>query len=187
MAGTAEGRISLNYDKKSDPEPPKHKLEEYKGDKDVPSGHGTFHNPDPTSVPPVPKNGDGGSRDTKVSTGSMEVCAKNLEQLIAPVQRAKQALHGVDTRPGAFFHANQIRSKVTGSGGETGGLKDAYSKVLDDLADGLTDLCNGIRSLSKQYDSTEEANEMKAKDLDEYMYRAGADFQALGQHSSAVG
>jgi hypothetical protein len=80
-----------------------------------------------------------------------------------------------------------MRSKVSGGGGEAGGTKGAYIKILDDLADGLTDLCNGIRSMSKVYDSTEEANKMGAKELDEYMHRAGAAFQALGQHASTVG
>jgi len=166
---------------------PDHELEQYKGDKDVPSGHGTYHNADPLSAPPVPKNSDGDSHETKVSTPSMELFASNIEQLIAPVQRCQQTLKGVDIRPGAFFHANLIRSKVSGGGGESGGIKDAYSKILDDLADGLTDLCSGVRNMAKQYDSTEEANKMTAKELEEYMYRAGSDFQALGQHSSTVG
>jgi hypothetical protein len=182
----------MAYEKRSDGYPrwewvPDPKPEEYKGDKDVPSGHGTYHNPEPTSAPPVPKDSGGGSHETTVSTSSMEAFAKNIEQLIAPVQKAHQALKGVDVRPGAFYHANLVRSKVSGGGGEAGGLKDAYGKILDDLADGLTDLCNGIRLMSKEYDSTEEANEMAAKDLEEYVYRAGSAFQALGQHSSTVG
>ncbi|KUO17517.1 hypothetical protein [Streptomyces dysideae] len=166
---------------------PDHELEEYKGDKDVPSGHGTYHNPAPTSAPPVPKNSGGGSHETTVSTPSMEVFASNIERLIAPCQKAHQALKGVDVHPGAFFHANLMRSKISGGGGEAGGIKDAYTKILDDLADGLTDLCNGVRLMSKKYASTEEANEMTAKELDEYVHRAGSDFQALGQHSSTVG
>jgi hypothetical protein len=162
-------------------------VQEYQGGTNVPTGHGEYYNPHPTSAPPVPKNSGGGSHETTVSTPSMEVFAKLIGQLIAPVQQCQQALKGVDVRPGAFYHANLMRSKVSGGGGESGGAKGAYIKVLDDLADGLTDLCNGIRSMSKVYDSTEEANKMGAKELDEYMHRAGAAFQALGQHASTVG
>jgi hypothetical protein len=157
----------------------------WNGSPDIHPGHGTFHNPAPVTPPPVPKN-DGSSGTTTVDTASMEVFARNIEQLIAPVQKASVALKDTTIAPGDFFHAHLMRTKVSGERGN-GGVREAYCRVLDDLADGLTNLCSGVRALSREYGKTEDANEMTAKELDEYMYAAGVDFQALGQDSARVG
>jgi hypothetical protein len=178
MGGIADG----TFTPKEDHGPPPHKLEKWNGDSDVPSGRGEYHNPHPTEPPPVPK-GTESSHDTSVDTPSMQVFAGNIEQLISPVQKCQQVLRDVDVSPGAFFHAYKVRSKVSGSGG----LKENYGKILDDLADGLTNLCSGVRNLSKEYDSVEEANGMTAKELEEYMYNTKADFVTLGQDTSKLG
>jgi len=166
------------------PKQPDHKTEQWAGDPKVPAGHGTYENPQPTEQPPVPKGAEG-SGTTSVDTPSMNAFAGNVERLISPVQKAQAALRNVDVAPGAFYHAYQLRSKVTGDG--TGGLKDAYSRILDDLADGLTELSTGMRNLSKQYDTTEEANGMTAKDLQDQMQNAVTDFGALERDSSRLG
>src|SRR5438128_1550388 len=83
-------------------------------------------------------------------------------------QQARDALNRVSVAPGAFYHANQIRKQVSGENGDNG-LKGDYLKVLDDLAGALTDLRDGVRQLSQKYKTIEDANGMKAKDLQEAM------------------
>lgn len=177
MAGTAEGRVSQDYDKKRE-DPPEYKPEKWDGDSHVPPGHGTYHNPDPTKMPPVPKKTGDPRNLTSVHTPSMEVFAKNIEALIDPCKKAQQVLKGVHAAPGDFFHGHTMRTKVSGDSGG-GGCKESYLKILDDLSDGLANLAMGIRLLSKNYSTTEEANKITGKQLDEYIHDAAADFNAL--------
>lgn len=156
----------------------------WNGNPNVPPGHGTYHNPDPVTTPLVPRGTGGSAGTTSVDTPSMLRFADNIEQLLNPCKRAQLGLKNVQVAPGAFFHANQMRSKVSGDG--SGGLKDSYLRILDDLTDGLTDLCSGIRLLAKNYDTTEEQNGMAAKDLQEALRNAIAGFGALERDSAAV-
>jgi len=156
---------------------------DWKGDPNIPAGQGTYHNPQSVATPPVPK-GTAGSGTTQVDTPSMLLFAANIEQLLGPVKRAQLALKNVQVAPGAFYHANQLRSKVAGEG--NGGLKGSLLTVLDDLEDGLTELCRGVRLLGKQYDTTEEQNRITAQQLEEHMHGALSDFGALERDAASV-
>jgi hypothetical protein len=148
------------------------------GDAHIQDGHGTFQNANPFDPPPVPK-GAGGSGGTSVDTASMDLFVSNIEKLIAPVQKAAEVLAPVSVAPGTFYHANQIRGKVSGANGDSG-LKSSYVKALDECIRGLIDLHNGVRQLSQQYKTIEDANGMKAKDLQDAMEPVRADFGAAG-------
>jgi hypothetical protein len=147
------------------------------GDTHVPAGHGTATEPSPLTPPTVPKGSDG-TGTTTVDTPSMDLFARNMDSLIKPVQDAANLLAGVAVAPGAFYHANEIRGKVSGPNGDHG-IKENYTKVLNDLANGLADIRNGVQELIKSYSSIEEANGMKAKDLQGAMEAAGGDFGAM--------
>ncbi|WP_405746025.1 hypothetical protein OG422_25520 [Streptomyces sp. NBC_01525] len=157
----------------------------WKGDSHIQAGHGTPRNASPIDPPPVPK-GSSGSGGTSVDTPSMELFASNIERLISAVQKAGDVLGNVSVAPGAFYHANQIRTKVSGANSDSG-LKDAYVKVLADLASGLTDLRDGVRQLSQKYKSIEDANGMKSKDLQDAMESATADFNAMMSDNGGSG
>ncbi len=185
MAGTAEGRYAGSFEKEEREAEEKRKKRErepegYKGGKDVPPGSGTYHNPNPTNLPPVPKKTGDSTGRTTVHTPSMVIFAKNIETLLDPCKKAQQVLKNVKVAPGDFFHGHAMRAKVAGGTG-AGGCQEAYLKVLDDLCDGLTSLANGVRLMGQKYDSTDEANNMTGKQLKEYLRDAAADFGALAQ------
>jgi hypothetical protein len=113
----------------------------------------------------------------------MDVLANNLEQLIAPVKKCRETLKLLKVAAGAFHHAYEIRDKTSGAGG----LKEDYLKILDDLEDGLTSLCSGVRDMSKHYSLTEEANDMTAEELNQFMQGALKDFGAMSSHSTQLG
>jgi hypothetical protein len=133
----------------------------------------------------VPK-GSGGTDTTTVDTPSMDLFVRNMDSLIKPVQDAANLLADVAVAPGAFYHANEIRLKVSGQNGDRG-IKENYTKVLNDLANGLADIRNGVQELIKTYSSIEEANGMKAQDLRAAMEAAGGDFGAMMTDNNGSG
>jgi hypothetical protein len=148
------------------------------GGSNIPNGHGTATDPNPLTPPVVPKGSGGSGNKQSVHTPSMELFANNIDVLIQPVLAAAKLLAQVAVAPGAFYHANQMRTKVSGANNDAG-LKAAYTKVLDDLATGLTDIRNGMRELSKKYKSAEDAGRMSAKAVQDAMNKAQADFNTL--------
>ncbi len=159
------------------PPKPKHDLQQYDGGTTLPAGQGTYSNDTPFSPPGVP-GGKGGGKGTTVDTPSMKLFADNMDKLIAPTQAAAKKLDTVSTAPGAFYHADQIRTKVNGLNADDG-LKAQYGKVLADLVQGLGDLRDGVRELASRYATLEDANKMTATDLDKAMQSANGDFSVL--------
>ncbi|GAA3760170.1 hypothetical protein [Streptomyces tremellae] len=177
--GTLDGTLP------PDPPPPEHKAQEWDGSSDLGTGHGTYANKDPFSPPAVPKKG-GGGKGTSVDTPSMDVFASNIDLLLKPVQKASDALTPVTVASGAFYHANQIRTKVTGTNGDDG-LKAQYIKVLNDLTNGLTDLREGVKTLAAKYKTLDDANGMKAKDLTDAMDGVTEDFNTMMSDNGGTG
>lgn len=116
--------------------------------------------------PEVP-GGKDGQGHTSVHTPSMDLFAKNIGILIAaggPLRTAQLQLSGVNAQPGAFYHADQIRTKIGGANGDAG-LKAQFTLILNDLLNGLTTVQTAMQDLSTKYKSTEEANGISVKDL----------------------
>src|SRR5262249_12078810 len=104
-----------------------------------------------------------------------------------PVNQAKKDLQTLESlAPGAFYHANKIREEINGGNGDAG-LKALYEKVLNDLANALTDLANGAKSLSKKYKTLDDAATMVAKDLSDAMDPANADFSTMMSDAGGSG
>ncbi|WP_327179404.1 hypothetical protein OG599_31690 [Streptomyces sp. NBC_01335] len=143
------------------------------------SGPTTGGTPDP---PLVPKGG-GNSGPEVVNTASLDLFAKNIELLVPMVIAARDRVQAMATvQPGAFFDAYQLRTATSGAnGGE--GLQGRYYKILYDLAEGLADIANGAKLMSKKYTSTEELNKMKTKELNELFSDASSDFKQLAADS----
>ncbi|MEW2520815.1 hypothetical protein [Actinacidiphila alni] len=169
--GTLDGTLP------PDPPKPKHKLEEYDGGTTLPDGSGVYSDGTPFDPPSVP-GGSGGGKGTSVDTPSMTLFADNIGKLVPPTQAASKKLEPISVAPGAFYHADQIRTKVSGLNGDAG-LKSQYVKVLADLAQGLGDLRDGVTQLAAKYTSLEDANSMTATDLQTAMQSATGDFTAL--------
>jgi hypothetical protein len=111
----------------------------------------------------------------------MNLFADNMDSLIDAVQKAVQQLQYTGGQPlpaGGFYHAEQIRTNVTGVNGDAG-IKAEYATVLDDLVTGLTDISNGVRGLAKNYQSVEDANGMTSSDLADALASARDDFASL--------
>jgi hypothetical protein len=158
------------------PKPP-YQPQQYNSPTSVPSGTGTYSNPSSFTAPPVPSH-DSSGKGTTVDTPSLDLFADNIDQLIAPVHQAREALNGVSVQPGAFYHANQMRISVNGANGDDG-LKKQYYKVLTDLATGLADIRDGVRKLSAKYTTIEDANKITANDLSTDFDSSSSDFNGL--------
>lgn len=134
--------------------------------------------------PPVP--GGDGHNGTSISTPSMDLLASNVDLLIQPVRDAATKLNDVAIAPGAFYHANVMRTKVNGANAD-GGLKKSYTDALSALVTGLTDLRDGVRSLSQHYATTEEANNMSAHDLSDAFATTSGDFNRMMTSNGGTG
>jgi hypothetical protein len=161
----------------SHPAPPPHVAQQYGGGTSVPAGSGTFTNDNPWTVPHVP-TGTGSGSGTSVDTISLDRFADNIDAMIQPTATAGTTLKTVSVAPGAFYHANQMRSSVNGPNGDAG-LKEQYIKTLSDLGQGLADLRDGIRQLSTTYTNIEDANTMKATDFQTAMSSSQGDFTQM--------
>lgn len=156
---------------------PTHTAQQYNGGTSVPAGSGQYTNSNPWSVPAVP-SGSGPGHGTSVDTASLDVFANNIDLLIAPTKTASTTLGTVSVAPGAFYHANQMRTTVNGPNGDAG-LKEQYVKTLSDLGQGLADLRDGIRQLSAKYTTIEDANTMTATDFQTAMSSSQGDFTQM--------
>ncbi|QMU77120.1 hypothetical protein GXW83_16790 [Streptacidiphilus sp. PB12-B1b] len=156
---------------------PAHTAQQYGGGTSVPAGSGHANNTNSWSVPAVPVT-SGQGHDTSVDTASLDVFANNIDLLIAPTRTASTTLGNVGIAPGAFYHANQMRTSVNGPNGDAG-LKEQYIKTLADLGQGLADLRDGVRQLSAQYTTIEDANTMTATDFQSAMSSSQGDFTQM--------
>ncbi|MEU6028856.1 hypothetical protein ABZ825_17880 [Streptomyces tauricus] len=148
----------------------------YAGGTDVLDYPGILSDLNPFVPPPVP--GGDGQGGTSVSTPSLDLFASNIDLLIQPVRDVATGLDEVAVAPGAFYHANVMRSTVNGPNAD-GGLKKSYGVALSALVRGLTDLRDGARTLSRKYTTAEEDNSLTATDLADAMRTATADFNTM--------
>ncbi|WP_146214582.1 hypothetical protein [Streptomyces sp. ICBB 8177] len=159
-------------------QPPPYQPKAYDGGTTVPAGHGTLPQATPFNAPNVPGGSGAPGSGTSVDTPSMLLFADNVDKLIQPAKDAATKLQGVQAEPGAFYHANQIRTKVNGLNADSG-LKEQYIKVFQDLAQGLGDLRDGVKQLAQKYTTLEEAGTMKATDLQNAMQSTDSDFTTM--------
>ncbi|GGN05970.1 hypothetical protein [Streptomyces fuscichromogenes] len=148
----------------------------YHGGTDVLHVPGILSDLHPFVPPPVP--GGDGHNGTSVSTPSLDLFASNIDLLIQPVRDVATKLTDVSVAPGAFYHANVMRTTVNGPNADAG-LKKSYGDALSALVRGLTDLRDGVRGLSHKYATTEDANGMRAQDLADAFTTTTADFNAM--------
>ncbi|MEV8545587.1 hypothetical protein [Streptomyces sp. NPDC051572] len=149
---------------------------DYHGGTDVLHIPGILSDLHPFVPPPVP--GGDGSSGTSISTPSMDLFASNIDLLIQPVRDIATGLDDVSVAPGAFYHANTMRTTVNGANADSG-LKKSYGDALSALVRGLTDLRDGVRQLSTNYTTTEDANRMTADDLADAFTTTSADFNTM--------
>ena len=156
---------------------PTHTPQQYSGGTSLPAGSGQFQDNNSWSAPPVP-SGSGTGSGTSVDTASLDVFANNIDLLIAPTKTASTTLGTVSVAPGAFYHANQMRTTLNGPNADAG-LKEQYIKTLSDLGQGLADLRDGVRQLSAKYSTIEDANTMTATDFQTAMSSSQGDFTQM--------
>ncbi|MCX5135010.1 hypothetical protein ACFWA4_22105 [Streptomyces sp. NPDC060011] len=156
----------------------------YHGGTDVLHAPGILSDLHPFVPPPVP--GGNGSNGTSVSTPSLDLFATNIDLLIQPVRDVATGLADVAIAPGAFYHANVMRTKVNGPNADAG-LKKSYGDALSALVTGLTDLRDGVKQLSHDYGTTEEANAMTATDLADALGNTANDFNTMMTSNGGTG
>ncbi|MGW7673279.1 hypothetical protein ACWGJX_40250 [Streptomyces sp. NPDC054775] len=113
-----------------------------------------------------------------MDTPSLDLFAANVSKLLEPINKAASRLSATSVQPGGFYHANKMRTAVTGLNADDG-LKKQYLDVLTALGKGLTDLRGGIVDLSHKYTTFEEANKLSATDLSHYVQSAQGDFDEM--------
>ncbi|MFJ9631618.1 hypothetical protein ACIQPR_46395 [Streptomyces sp. NPDC091280] len=156
----------------------------YHGGTDVLHVPGILSDLHPFVPPPVP--GGDGHNGTSISTPSLDLFASNIDLLIQPVRDVATGLSDVAVAPGAFYHANVMRSTVNGPNAD-GGLKKSYGAALSALVSGLTDLRDGVRTLSRNYATTEDANHMTSQDLADALTTTTADFNTMMTSNGGTG
>ncbi|MGW4995619.1 hypothetical protein ACWEQ3_50110 [Streptomyces mirabilis] len=179
--GTLDGSTisPSSLSQKTDPTP-------WGGDTGIPTGQGTATSSG-VVIPPVVPNGTGGGMGSEsVYTPAMDLFAKNIYSLVKPVEDAANILRGVVVAPGAFYQADQIRTKVSGANGDAG-LKDTYAKVLDDIAALFTDIGDRVTYLSKNYTSADNASKMSSADLQNAMNPAQSEFNSIMSDNGGTG
>jgi hypothetical protein len=128
----------------------------------------TQHGPD---TPP----GSNPNQVTAVDTATLLAYANYLETLIPNVESAKNDLTNVNVQPGAFYDADNMRTKING----TGGLSGQFQLMLGDLINGLTSIKLGLLDLATKYSDTESLNQMSVNDLQNEFDTAGNYFSNL--------
>jgi hypothetical protein len=124
----------------------------------------------PAAPPSVPKYGSGGSGQTVVNTQALDTFAANMKALVGPVQDAHTKLANLNPlQIGTLYESTALEGKVnTASGSTSGGasgLVDSYKAVLEDLANGLTDLSDAATQMSQKYNAADELNGLSVTDL----------------------
>jgi hypothetical protein len=131
--------------------------------------------------PPVPsQTGSGGT--TVVNTAALETFASNINQLIGPVKDAYSQLQNMTPlQIGQLNESTALEGKINSatSSSATSGLVDSYTAVLNDLANGLTDIYNAVKTMSKNYTTADDLNKMTATDLQNAFQQAQGDFSSM--------
>jgi hypothetical protein len=167
------------------------------GSDPTPNPNTSFNAPnmDPNAIPNQPSNtfatpnspAPNFNGKTTVDTASLDAFSSFVtNNLTPPLQALKSQLLSVQVEPGSFYQADYIRSYVNGTGAATG-LSYQFTKVAEDLIDGLVGISSGIRQLSKLYSSTEDLNTADASKLENDMSTSFANasgaFNALANDS----
>lgn len=144
--------------------------------------------------PPVPSQAGSGPGTTTVDTPSLGTFAANIGALLVPVKDAYTQLNTLPTvKPGLFYHAYQIQSKVNGAQSTSTGSASAsnlvtnYLAVLNDLADGLTQIQNAAQQMSQKYTTFDELNQMKAAELQGDLANANTEFSQMMSANGGTG
>jgi hypothetical protein len=122
--------------------------------------------------------GGGPAAPTSVDTPTLDAFANYMSELIPSLNRLVPDLNLVDVQPGAFYHADQIRTVINGLNGDTG-LKARFQQVIADLVQGLTDIQTAVTEMSNKYKSTEDVNNMSVNDLQTEFQAVQSDFSTL--------
>ncbi|MFI8301797.1 hypothetical protein ACIGCZ_38575 [Streptomyces nigra] len=121
-----------------------------------------------------------GDDTQSVDLPTLDRLAEVVGALETPLRAALDSLGNVDVRPGGFYHANQIRAKVTGQDGDAG-LAQSYSMTLSNLIEGIVDIRDGLRRLREEYAKAEHDARMSAADVAQAMKEAEGDFNFVTQ------
>ncbi|WP_326782884.1 hypothetical protein [Streptomyces sp. NBC_00151] len=134
----------------------------------------------PLTEPPVLKPVGSGDDTQSVDLPALDHLAEAVGALETPLRNALDSLGNVDVRPGGFYHANQIRAKVTGQDGDAG-LVQSYSMTLTNLIEGIVDIRDGLRRLREEYAKAERDASISAADVTQAMKEAEQDFNFVTQ------
>jgi hypothetical protein len=162
------------------PTAPQHTLQEWDLSTDVQPEHHPAPEAMPLSEPTVLKPVRSGDDTQSVDLPALDHLAEVVGALETPLRNALDSLGNVDVRPGGFYHANQIRAKVTGQDGDAG-LVQSYITTLTNLIEGVMDIRDGLRKLREEYAKAERDAVISAADVQQVMQQAEGDFNSVTQ------
>lgn len=138
------------------------------------------------NAPKIP-GGKSNSGTTSVDTPSLDLFATNVKALQEPVNALVKTLKGMTpVQPGAFYHADLIRTNISGDNGD-GGIQAKYRTAVNDLGNGLVSLHDAVVTLSTKYKSTEEANKGTAGDVNKAFNGASGYFGGVVTDTGGTG
>jgi flagellar hook-basal body complex protein FliE len=145
--------------------------------------------PEPTmAVPPPPHvpSGKGDGSPTSVDTISMKRFADNLAQLVDPLNTSLNLVTNMNrVNAGGFFQGANMRAQVTGTN-KDGMLQAGFVAVLKKVIKSVNDTHEAVVKLAKDYESTEDLNNMKVTQLNRTMADVSTDINAVGTAGSTL-
>ncbi|MEV7320193.1 hypothetical protein [Streptomyces sp. NPDC093970] len=137
--------------------------------------------------PKVPDYSHSGKGSQSVHTPALDAFAGNMESLLTMVDTAHQKLTGMTrVKAGSFYDAYHIRASSTGANND-GGLTKTYLDILTTLGKGLKDVSDGMRTLSKKYESAEDFSKLTTEKFLDAMGNADYDFGQITGSGSGSG
>ncbi|SDT10157.1 hypothetical protein [Actinoplanes derwentensis] len=107
-----------------------------------------------------------------------------------PLDQAVQMLEAAAPRPGAFARAEALRQQLEGAAGGQAGLQVETKNMLMAVRSTVFQVETGLRLLAKNYESTEELNDLTADKLGEVMdggWKAGTNISEYGKETTTEG
>lgn len=132
------------------------------------------------SGPAVLQREASGDGTNSVDLPSLDYLAEIMTQLEGPLRDARERLQGVDVRPGGFYHASQIRLKVSGQDADAG-LIQSFVTILSNMQEGVVDIRDGLKRLRDEYAKAEREATVSATDVQQLMQEADGDFNLVTQ------
>ncbi|MFI5934996.1 hypothetical protein [Actinoplanes sp. NPDC051494] len=138
-------------------------------------------------------NGEGNqNNEMSVSTEAIQYLITSFGQIAkseheGELLKLATELEGKFIKPGGFARAELLRRKIDGTGSGDPGLRGDTIGLLRTLHRAIYEVQQGLTEMKKEYEKTEEDNEVTEQKLQEHMKDAWSELGALGGYGTVGG